>query len=311
MIELSIIVPIYNVEEYLEECLVSIYKLDLIKEIILVNDESPDNSYLIMEKYKKKYPKETIIVYQKNKGLSGARNTGLKLAKGKYIAFIDSDDFIDTKKYQEFFKNGQKENLDIILGNHVKYKNGEYLEFIEKNIKMENLKVGSGKIYFDTAINSKSFKEEVWDDIYRREFLIKNSLKFKENLIHEDMLFSVQALSEAERVKYYNTPIYIYRQREGSIMSSISYKNFQHKLYIVKKLLELEEKQLVKLDKLDNLLLSILWGVFVHKREINIKLLKKILNRKNRFSVSEYLKISIMLLARIKCQIIEPIEFED
>ncbi|MGL4865086.1 MAG: glycosyltransferase [Cetobacterium sp.] len=309
MKEISIVIPIYNVENYLEECLESVYKLNLNKEVILVNDESPDNSHLIMEKYKKKYSKETICIYQKNQGLSGARNTGLKLAKGKYIAFIDSDDFIDTEKYQEFFKKGQKENLDIILGSHIKYKNGKYLENIKQKIKIEKLKINSGKVYFTTLVKTKSFKEEVWDDIYKREFLIRNSLKFKQGLIHEDMLFSVQALSKAEKVKYYNIPIYIYRQREGSIMSSISDKNCQHKLYIVKNLLELEEKQLIELDKLDNLLLSILWGIFVNQKQINIKLLKKILNRKNKFSIKEYIKIFVMLLAKIKCQTIEPIEF--
>ncbi|MGL4687379.1 MAG: glycosyltransferase family 2 protein, partial [Fusobacteriaceae bacterium] len=94
--ELSIIVPIYMVEEYLEECLESLYKIEGIeKEIILVNDGSPDNSYLIIEEFKKKYPKETVIIKKKNGGLSSARNLGISVAKGKYISFIDSDDFID------------------------------------------------------------------------------------------------------------------------------------------------------------------------------------------------------------------------
>ena len=97
--KLSIVVPIYNVEKYLEECLESIYKLNIKKEIILVNDESPDKSYLIIEKYKKLYPNETVIINQKNKGLSGARNSGLEIAKGKYIAFIDSDDFIGATRF--------------------------------------------------------------------------------------------------------------------------------------------------------------------------------------------------------------------
>ena len=116
--DLSIIVPIYNVEEYLAECLKSLYKISNLRyEVILVNDGSKDNSYQIMEEFKRLYPKQTVIVNKENGGLSSARNAGLKIAKGKYISFIDSDDFIDTDEFEKFVIEGIKSRVDIAVGN--------------------------------------------------------------------------------------------------------------------------------------------------------------------------------------------------
>lgn len=116
--ELSIIVPIYNVEDYLEECLESLYNIKNIElEIILVNDGSKDNSFKIMEKFKDMYPEKTVLINKENGGLSSARNAGMKAAVGEYISFIDSDDFIDVDEFERFFKEGQKDKLDVIVGN--------------------------------------------------------------------------------------------------------------------------------------------------------------------------------------------------
>ena len=95
-IELSIIIPVYNVELYLRKCLDTIYPLQMKKEVILIDDGSQDNSFGIMQEYKDKFPEETIIISQENKGVSAVRNRGLEVALGKYVAFLDSDDFINT-----------------------------------------------------------------------------------------------------------------------------------------------------------------------------------------------------------------------
>lgn len=304
--KLSVVIPIYNVEQYLEECLESIYKLNIKKEVILVNDESPDNSYKIIEKYKKLYYEETIVINQKNKGLSGARNSGLKVASGEYIAFIDSDDFIDTKKYEEFFKKGQKEDLDIILGTYIKYKDGKYLERYKRNSNINLLGVITGKEFFEKSIKMNSFREEVWDDVYKREFLLKNDLKFKEGLLHEDTLFSIQALIKARKVKYIDIPFYIYRQREGSIMSMLNYKNYQHKILIINELIELQKNGNIKLEGLYKYLLNILWDIFIRGNYISIELLNKLF-LKEIYSIKTYIKIILMYLGKINCKKIKPI----
>ncbi|WP_407536955.1 glycosyltransferase [Cetobacterium somerae] len=310
MIELSIVVPVYNVEKYLEECLKSIYKLNIKKEVILVNDESPDNSYLIINEYQKLYPNETILVNQNNKGLSGARNAGLEIAKGEYVAFIDSDDFIDTKKYEEFFNKGKNQDLDIIIGTYQKYQDGEYLKLCKRDKSINSLGKITGKEFFEKSMELNFFREEVWDDIYKREFLIKNNLKFKERLLHEDTLFFIQALSKAKKVEYIDIPFYIYRQREGSIMSTFSYKNYQHRVLIIKELIEFQEKESIKLKGLNEYLLNILWSIYRIKNEINIELLNKLF-LKETYCVKSYIKIMIMYLAKFKCEVIEPINLEE
>lgn len=243
MKELSIIVPVYNVEEYLEECLNSIYKIGINKEVILVNDGSSDNSLKILEKYKKKYFEETIIINQKNKGLSGARNEGLKVAKGTYISFIDSDDMILPDIYEKIYRKGKEENLDIIIGTgNYYYSNGEIKKF-KRHKNLSKMNIISGKEYLRQSSKSRSYREEVWDDFYKREFLLENSLKFEEGIYHEDVLFSFQAFIKSKRVKFYDEPFYLYRQRENSIMKNINLKNYEDKKFILFEILKIMEEE--------------------------------------------------------------------
>lgn len=236
-LELSIVVPVYNVEQYLEECLNSIYAVENIrKEVILVNDGSTDNSLEILKRYEIKYPDITVLIDKKNGGLSSARNTGIKVAKGEYISFIDSDDWIESKKYEEFFKEGQKYDLDIMVSGPIFYKNGK----IEKQDWFKNLnkkKIYEGKEYLKECYENWIHRLEVWDDIYKRDFLLKNKVLFKENLLHEDELFTPLILSCATRVKIIDENFYYYRQREGSITSKRSKKNEVSCTYIFLKLL--------------------------------------------------------------------------
>jgi len=220
-IELSIVVPIYNVELYLEECLDSIYDIKNIKkEVILVNDGSTDNSLKIAKKYKDKYPNITKVINKKNGGLSSARNAGIEVATGEYISFIDSDDFIDSKNYEKFFKEGRSNNLDIIVGTPIKYIDGKLNKFFRDN-SLEKLGITDGVRFLEESIKSNCYRMEVWDDIYRLDLLKKNRILFFEKLIHEDELFTPLVFLKAKRVKLIDINFYYYRQRPRSIMSSL------------------------------------------------------------------------------------------
>lgn len=225
--ELSIIVPIYNVENYLEECLESLYNIKNIElEIILVNDGSKDNSFKIMEKFKDMYPEKTVLINKKNGGLSSARNAGMKAAVGEYISFIDSDDFIDVDEFERFFKEGQKDKLDVIVGNMRYYtpeKTGDPL-FRSDMIKNSGILKGVD-FFWELFQKPKCFREEVVDDIYRREFLLKNDICFNENIVHEDSEFTPLVYLKAEKVRYIDRAFYFYRQRTGSIMNKVSEKS--------------------------------------------------------------------------------------
>ncbi|MGL5933462.1 MAG: glycosyltransferase [Cetobacterium sp.] len=240
-LELSIIVPIYNVEIYLRECLDSLYSIrNIKKEIILVNDGSTDDSLRIIKEYKKKYSDETVIIDKENRGLSSARNAGLDVAKGKYISFIDSDDFINPERYEDFFLKGKKMELDIIVGTAIKYRNGDLEEFYrDNNLIDEGIITGSD--FLDISFKTNSYRAEVVDDIYLSSLIKDNKIKFKENLLHEDELFTPQVFSEAKRVKLINKTFYYYRQRTGSIMYTKSLRNAFSRFYIVEKLIDLNK----------------------------------------------------------------------
>ncbi|MGL5123812.1 MAG: glycosyltransferase [Fusobacteriaceae bacterium] len=308
--ELSIIVPIYMVENYLEECLESLYKIEGIKkEIILVNDGSPDNSYLIIESFKKKYPKETVVIEKENGGLSSARNLGIKVAKGKYISFIDSDDFIDPVMFKKFFQEGIKEKeLDIIVGN-MRY----YIEGKKGMPLFRSPKIKSGEIFIgidflaETLKKPKCFREEVVDDIYRKDFLIKNNLYFQEGILHEDSLFTTLAYIKAEKIKYFDYEFYFYRQRVGGIMSKVT----EYSLYSLEKISFILREEYFKLESsvgklaLSKLILSFYKVVVYRKYEKNKnditpykkfrKLYRELFGWKNKIFNEDILFISLKL----------------
>ncbi|WP_443863754.1 glycosyltransferase [Fusobacterium ulcerans] len=267
--ELSIIVPIYNVEDYLEECLESLYNIKNIElEIILVNDGSKDNSFKIMEKFKDMYPEKTVLINKENGGLSSARNAGMKAAVGEYVSFIDSDDFIDVDEFERFFKEGQKDKLDVIVGNMRYYtpeKTGDPL-FRSEMIKNSGILKGVD-FFWELFQKPKCFREEVVDDIYRREFLLKNDIWFNENIVHEDSEFTPLVYLKAEKVRYIDRAFYFYRQRTGSIMNKVSEKSIVSLESICERFFD-EYKKLgsVKGKEVLSALILSFYSVVVYKR---------------------------------------------
>ncbi|SHK18373.1 Glycosyltransferase involved in cell wall bisynthesis [Clostridium cavendishii DSM 21758] len=285
--DLSIIIPVFNVEEYLENCLNSIYSIEGInKEIIIVNDGSTDGSQKIIDTYKNRYPEETKVIIQQNKGLSGARNAGLDLAKGKYISFIDSDDYIDWKKYYELFENGKEEDLDIIFG-ELKYlgDDGAYItkDMERRRKKLSKLNICTGIDFWEKSFekNNDSIRVEVVTNFYKREMLQNNKLFFKEGLLHEDTLFMFMTIFYAKKVKYFPIDFYFYRIREGSIMSALNYKNCIHKMYIAGQLQEFKEKNNINLYSWDSIIFALYFGAVRKYKVKNTELYDKIrLNNK-------------------------------
>lgn len=234
-IELSIIIPVYNVEQYLEECLDSIYAVENIrKEVILVNDGSTDNSLEILKRYERKYSNITVLIDKRNGGLSSARNAGIKVARGEYISFIDSDDWVDSKNYEDFFKAGKKLRLDIIISEgFIKcYLKGE-TKLDEVYPKNFNNCIIAGKYFLEESYSKNIYRVETCNKIYKRRLILDNNLYFKEGIIYEDELFTPLIFFEAKKVKKINRIFYNYRQREGSIMRENGIRDFfsKYKIY--------------------------------------------------------------------------------
>lgn len=228
--DISIIVPVYNVEAYLKECLNSLLNQDFNGEyeIVCVNDGSTDNSLKILKEYEQINDK-IVLIDQKNKGLSGARNTGFKNAKGKYIMFLDSDDYLKHNKVTSLlYEEVEKNSLDFVVADfEYDYEEKSKNYRIKRTDKIKN-KVMNGREFYDLGIKSKSIMSVVWNKLYRRDFLEKNNLKFYEGIIYEDMEFTPRAYYLANRVKYIDEVVVMYRQREGSIMSSVNVKKLDN-----------------------------------------------------------------------------------
>lgn len=285
--DLSIIIPIYNVEDYLRECLDSIYKIKGIKkEVILVNDGSPDNSQDIIDEYKSKYEEETIVIVQENQGLSGARNSGLKKARGKYISFIDSDDFIDCEKFIALFNECMELDLDVAVGD-LKYYSGND-SYTTKSIeqrckKLTDLPICNGLNYWEHSLqgDTNNLRVEVWINLYKRKFLVENKIEFIKGLLHEDTLFTYNVMLKATKVKYMPYDFYYYRMREGSIMKTPSYKNFMHKMYIANELQTMKENRNFNLKSWDTMIFDLYFTAVKTYKIKNTRLYSKIKHGKN------------------------------
>jgi glycosyltransferase involved in cell wall biosynthesis len=220
---LSIIIPVYNVEDYLAESLDSVFSQNLDNcEVICVNDGSLDNSRKILADYQKKYP-DMVIVDRENGGLSAARNSGLEVAQGEYIYFLDSDDYLLDGALPEALTFAAGQSLDIACFN---VKIDDNLFYFTETKRLQGIL--PGKAYYPDYYRVNGFfpPSAVWMHIYRRNFLEKNQLRFKNGALHEDEEFSPKAFYLAERVAGLNIPVQFHRVlREGAITATLNDRN--------------------------------------------------------------------------------------
>ena len=233
---LSIIVPVYNVENYLSKCLNSLLKTVGIEdaEIILIDDGSTDKSGAIADRYSREYSNIRVI-HKTNEGPSAARNLGIREAAGTYISFIDSDDEIDPGHYKKIVSLADASDADMFLwdaglivenGQSMATKNEGY--FAHRGLEKSE-KTYTGKKIIETLItNSGDFITTVWLGAYRKQFLVDNGLFFTEGLIREDEFWVPKVMISAEKVHYIPEKIYMYRLRKGSIMNPDSKDRSQH-----------------------------------------------------------------------------------
>ncbi len=311
MSKISIVVPIYNTAPYLKQCFDSLLAVDFDKELILINDGSSDNSLDIIKSYLKKYPKEIILIDKNNEGQGEARNNGIKQASGEYISFIDSDDFVDTKKYETFINLSFKSNADICFADGRLY--GEKLhnkllsrKFYFKN--KNNKKILTGLKYLEDSVKLHSVRPEAWLGIYKKNFLIYNNLFFKAKIIYEDNLFFFSTLCLAKKVIYFKHDFYFYRKREGSIMSKkVSLHSLQSLCSISKCERQTIQNNNLKSRYLNSMPLSELWAMYKSKRAINKKEFFEVLKLLH-FNLKGYKRIIILLF---KLKKLEDIDYMD
>lgn len=212
---LSVIIPVYKVEKYLRRCLDSIVNQTYKNlEIILVDDGSPDNSGKICDEYAQK-DKRIKVIHQKNKGLSGARNTGTEIARGEYVAYVDSDDWLDINMYEELILKLQQYQLDMV-------RCAAYASDGDVNELIAPKKCYKNKIFCDNEIMNRYFDEFlckiVWNAVYKKD--IVKGIVSPERCHSQDNYVSGMYLFRSKRMMIIDKPLYYYRKNPESITNS-------------------------------------------------------------------------------------------
>lgn len=185
--KVSVIIPVYNSEKYISKCIESVLNQTFQDfEIIVINDGSKDNSQSILENYKQKYSEKIVLVKQQNMGVSKTRNKAIEMARGEYIMFIDNDDYIDKDYIENFVKEIENGNYDVVLGG---YKRPNEEGKIIKELKLSQEEWSKFMIFAP------------WARIYKKNYLIKNDIKFLPVNIGEDVYFNIQAMLLSDKIK--------------------------------------------------------------------------------------------------------------
>lgn len=223
MPKLSIIVPIYNTEQYLEKCLFSLVNQTLQEiEILLINDGSTDDSQSIINKYVKKYPLICKGYYKSNSGQAAARNLGIEHASGEFIAFVDSDDYVKLDAYEKAYNYAIKNNLDVVCFDFLQEsqngrKPSNYYQFKQCNADIKYI------------LNETSSVNK----IIRRDLINRNNIRFIENYIYEDLEFIPKLILYTNKIGFLDEPLYYYVIHENSTMRQQKYNNKLGNIYFV------------------------------------------------------------------------------
>jgi len=208
MPKVSIIVPVYNVEKYIEKCLTTLVNQTLQEiEIIVVNDGSTDNSKVIINEFINKFPNKIKYLEKENGGLSDARNFGIPYATGEYIAFLDSDDYVELNMYEEMYNKAKEEKCDYVECDFIweypnKIKNDIGIEYRGKNEMILNARVVA------------------WNKLIKRSILEKNHFQFTKGVRYEDVDFFYKLVPHLNKVSFVRKPFVHYIQRDTSIANT-------------------------------------------------------------------------------------------
>ena len=219
--EISLIIPVYNVEKYLRKAFKSVEK-QIFKdfEVIIVNDGSTDNSMEIINEFASRN-KNFIVVDQENKGLSEARNKGISISKGKYIAFMDSDDYIEENFLSVLYENAVRHNADIVCCNFNFYYPENELKVYMPLTSLPGIYTGSKalkKLILDISVHHFA-----WNKLYKRNLFIDKDVRFYD-MYFEDIATSPRLFYYADKVVLLGKALYNYTSRESSILGNINYK---------------------------------------------------------------------------------------
>lgn len=229
----SVIVPVFNVEKYLRQCVDSILGQDYKDfELILVDDGSTDDSAKICDDYAKSDARVKVI-HKPNGGQSSARNTGVKNANGKHVVFLDSDDFIDTNTYFSDLNNVLKEDIEVVLLRYNKYFEDGRKD--DLGVSFDGITCEDKGQMLVELVKRDAFFCSCWSKCISLKLLKDNDISFDENLRCEDMDWFYQVVEKAKSFQLIDKPYVNYRQRQNSVTSTISEKSVKDYVFILDK----------------------------------------------------------------------------
>ncbi|MCQ2236862.1 MAG: glycosyltransferase [Bacteroidales bacterium] len=240
---ISVIVPVYNVENYLEKCLNSIVEQSYSNlDIILINDGSTDNSAKICEEFAS-HDSRIRLINQENQGLSGARNTGIGLIRGKYVTFVDSDDWIDYNYVETLYNLIVEHDADVSV---VSFIYEEQVKTTNGVIEKTRVKYNDGRVFvFDThsalreLCRDKVLQNLAWGKIYKSSLWLDNNILYPIGKLYEDVYTAFEIFVRVSKVVVYNVTRYHYRVRVGSIVNSKTWISLYD--YVTAKRLQAEQ----------------------------------------------------------------------
>lgn len=236
--KISIIIPVYNVEKYLNRCIESVVNQSFKElEIILVDDGSPDNCPKMCDDWATK-DSRIKIVHKKNEGLGLARNTGMQHATGEYIAFIDSDDYVDLNMYEILYTKAALHNADIVYcGHKFGLKDGTYedrCDYKEETVFDNSKDIEDLSISYFYPLKGSTKMMSVWHSIYKRE-VIKTEFYSEREVVSEDLHFQVSAILNSKKIVYIPDSLYYYCYNGESLSHTFKFS----KVYGYQKLMNL------------------------------------------------------------------------
>lgn len=225
-IRLSVIIPVYNTEKYLERCIQSVLEQNILdKEIILINDGSTDKSAEICDKYAIEY-KNIIVIHKKNAGISSARNTGIEHAKGEYIMFLDSDDNLVGGSLKKLLDTASFNKSDLCISSF----NTVFLETVSSNLFNERVYMTVEEFANDWHLYFATVSNFVWGKLYKKELILRNNIRFNPEItLGEDLLFNLIYYRRCKKIQVSNQCVVNYLQREGSITHKYINNTFELK----------------------------------------------------------------------------------
>lgn len=245
--DVSVIVPVYNVEKYLNQCMTSLLRQTLTNiEIILVDDGSTDSSGILCDQFGS-LDKRIKVLHKNNEGLGMARNSGLSIATGKYIGFVDSDDFVSSKMFEVLYNYAEKYGADASCCEKIRFYDGDRIEeketSVNKKIEVYDERQMPDYVMHRIGMPPESKKDTlyqtaVWLGIYRKAIIDEKSIKFvsERKLISEDIIFNIDFFSNCRKAVHCHRPLYYYRDNSNSLTKTYRADRFEKNVLMYQEL---------------------------------------------------------------------------